>query len=93
MAPSKQTSTKSQAPAEPAAPSESLYPAIEGFIENASAEEVKGLYGDVREALGALKGPRAEAAKKAGKGISRAEELLSFLLQVREKIQAERKGK
>jgi hypothetical protein len=77
----------------PVAPSESVYPTIEGFIETASADEVKALYDDVREALGALKGPRAEQGKKAGKGVARTEELLSFLLQVREKIEAERKGK
>lgn len=84
---------KTKSAPEPAAPSESVYPAIEGFIENASAAEVKDLYSEVREALATLKGPRAEGAKKAGKGIARAEELLTFLLQVREKIEAERKGK
>jgi hypothetical protein len=91
MAP-KPTSKAKPAP-ESAAPTESVYPTIEGFIETASPDEVKALYDDVREALGALKGPRAEQGKKAGKGVARTEELLSFLLQVREKIEAERKRK
>jgi hypothetical protein len=84
-------------PAEEAAvstlPTESVYPTIESFIETASADEVKALYDEVRASLGTLKGPRAEQGKKAGKGVARTEELLSFLLQVREKIEAERKGK
>lgn len=86
--------SKAKPAEEAAAPiTESVYPTIEGFIETASAAEVKALYDDVREALGSLKGPRAEQGKKAGKGVARTEELLSFLLQVREKIEAERKGK
>jgi hypothetical protein len=78
---------------EPAAPTESVYPTIEGFIETASPEEVKALYDEVHAALGTLKGPRADQGKKAGKGIARTEELLTFLLQVREKIESERKRK
>ena len=86
--------SKAQPAAEPApTPTESVYPTIEGFIETANADEVKALYDDVKGALSALKGPRAEQGKKASKGVARTEELLSFLLQVREKIEAERKGK
>jgi hypothetical protein len=76
----------------PAAPAEPAYPAIEWFIETASAQEVEALFNPVKDALAALKGPRAENAKKVGKGIARTEELLSYLLQVREKLEAERKG-
>lgn len=68
------------------------YPALEGFIETASAQEVEALFTPIKEALAVLKGPRAEHAKKVGKGIARAEELLAFLVQVRESIQAGRKG-
>ena len=85
--------TKTKTAEVPVTPSESVYPTIEGFIETASADEVQALFNDVKDALGGLKGPRAETGKKAGKGVGRAEELLSFLLQVREKIEAERKGK
>lgn len=92
MAP-KSTPKSKPAEAAPQAPTESVYPTIEGFIETASADEVKALYDEVRAALGALKGPRADQGKKAQKGVARTEELLSFLLQVREKIEAERKGK
>ena len=35
----------------------------------------------------------AEQAKKVGKAIERTEELLTYLLEIREKIEAERKGK
>lgn len=69
------------------------YPAIEKFIETATAEQIaeafKGLKGD----LAALKGPKAELSKKVGKAVERTEELLSYLLQVREKLEADRKGK
>ena len=86
--------TKAQPPSvPPQTPTESVYPTIEGFIETASAVQVKALYDDVKGALSALKGPRADQAKKASKGVARTEELLRFLLQVREKIEAERKGK
>ena len=46
-----------------------------------------------RSQLGSLKGPKAEQGKKVGKAIERTEELLSYLLQVREKLEADRKGK
>lgn len=72
---------------------ESLYPAIEGFIEKATAEEIADLFSPLKEGLTTLKGPRAEQAKKVGKAILKTEELLSYLLQVREKLEAERKDK
>jgi hypothetical protein len=82
---------KNQPP--PAASNEPLYPDIEGFIESASADQVDALFSPLKEALGTLKGPKAEQAKKIGKAISKTQELLSHLLQVREKLEAERKGK
>ncbi|MFZ5441671.1 MAG: hypothetical protein ACOZQL_16840 [Myxococcota bacterium] len=72
---------------------EPSYPSIEGFIETATADAIAGAFTDLKEQLGALKGPKAEQAKKVGKAIERTEELLSYLLQVREKLEADRKGK
>ena len=77
---------------EPHESTESLYPAIEGFIEHATSEDINALYTSLREGLATLKGPRAEQGKKGLTAIERTEELLSFLLQVREKIEANRKG-
>lgn len=71
---------------------EPLYPAIEGLIEKASAEEIEELFAQLKKDLAGLKGPKAEQGKKAAKSVERTQELLSYLLQVREKIQAERKG-
>ncbi|MFZ5469599.1 MAG: hypothetical protein ACOZIN_09195 [Myxococcota bacterium] len=75
-----------------AAPTEPLYPAIESFIERASAEQVQELFTPIRQGLAGLKGPKAEHAKKVQKAIAAAEELLSHLLQVRERLEAERQG-
>lgn len=72
---------------------EPLYPTIESFIEAASAEDVGAAFEQVRAGLATLKGPRAEQGKKVAKSIERTEALLSYLLQVREKIQAERAGR
>ncbi|MEW5741467.1 MAG: hypothetical protein AB1938_21275 [Myxococcota bacterium] len=83
--------SKQQQP-EPQPQNEALYPALEGFIEKASAADVAALFSGVKGELSGLKGPKAEQGKKALKSVERTEELLSYLLQVREKIQAERKG-
>ncbi len=77
----------------PPAAAEPLYPAIEGFIERATAEEVIALFSPLREGLTGLKGPNAAHGKKVGKAIDKTEELLSHLLQVREKLEAQRKEK
>jgi hypothetical protein len=74
-----------------AGPSEPLYPQIEVFIERAGSGDIKALFEPLKESLTGLKGPRAENAKKAIKGVTRTQELLSHLLEVREKLQAERK--
>ncbi|MHB8879168.1 MAG: hypothetical protein ACYC8T_36170 [Myxococcaceae bacterium] len=69
-----------------------MYPSIEAFIERASADEVQNLFGSVRDSLAGLKGPKADQAKKVKKAIEKTEELLAHLLQVREKLEADRKA-
>jgi hypothetical protein len=86
MATAKKEAVPAPALAEPS------YPGIEGFIEAATADQVNALFAPVKESLAALKGPKVEAAKKVGKAIERTEELLSYLLQVREKLETEKKG-
>jgi hypothetical protein len=66
---------------------ESMYPVLEQFVERASADDVNQLFASLRSSLGGLKGPRSEQAKKVESAISLTEELLSHLLQVREKLQ------
>ncbi len=68
-----------------------LYPVVEAFVERAAPEDVGQFFLSVKEGLQALKGPRAEQAKKIGVAIERTEELLQHLLQVRENIEADRK--
>jgi hypothetical protein len=68
------------------------FPALEAFIESASAEEVQSLFARVKDELASLKGPKVEQAKKAQTAISRAEELLGVLLETRERLVAESKG-
>ena len=72
---------------------EPSYPAIEGFIERATADSITQTFSGLREQLGGLKGPRADQGKKVTKAVDRTEELLSYLLQVREKLEADRKGR
>lgn len=69
------------------------YPTIESFIETATPDEVNGLFASVREGLEGLKGPKVEQAKKVRAAISRAEELLGILLETRERLLAESKGR
>ncbi|MBL8916499.1 MAG: hypothetical protein JNM17_37715 [Archangium sp.] len=69
------------------------YPVIEKFIETATADVIGNTFKALRDDLSGLKGPKAEQAKKVGKAVERTEELLSYLLQVREKLEADRKGK
>lgn len=88
MATAKKQETKQPEPLP--APS---YPVIEGFIETASSADIDGTFKDLKNQLAGLKGPRAEQAKKVGKAIERTEELLSYLMQVKEKLEADRKGR
>ncbi|MFT3707164.1 MAG: hypothetical protein QM817_05790 [Archangium sp.] len=69
------------------------YPVIEKFIETASADQIDATFKALKGDLSGLKGPKAEQAKKVGKAVERTEELLTYLLQVREKLEADRKGK
>jgi hypothetical protein len=85
-------------PARPSAPQSQpqelpvpSYPAVETFIEKASANDVQALFAPVKAGLAELKGPRAEIGKKAQAAIARSEELLSMLVDVREKLVAESK--
>ena len=85
---------KPPAPAEApqAVPDEPKYPHIESFAEAAGSEDVISTFASLKESLAAVKGPRSEAAKKAVKGVERTEELLHHLLEVREKLRADRSG-
>jgi hypothetical protein len=67
------------------------YPHIEAFAEHAGSEDVISIFTPLKDSLGGLKGPRADAAKKAVKSVERTEELLQHLLEVREKLKADRK--
>jgi len=67
------------------------YPHIEAFAEQAGSEDVIEVFAPLKESLAHVKGPRADAAKKAVKSVERTEELLQHLLEVREKLKAERK--
>lgn len=69
------------------------YPAIATFVDKAEKADIDALFEAVKEGLGSMKGPKAEQAKKVSRAIERTEELMSHLLQVREKIASERKGK
>jgi hypothetical protein len=70
---------------------EPKYPHLETFAEQAIGEDVILVFGPLKESLASVKGPRVEAAKKAGRGVERTEELLNHLLEVREKLRAGRK--
>jgi hypothetical protein len=77
-------------PAPQEAPPESQYPVIESFVERATPEEVAQFFQPVRDGLASLKGPRKDQAKKVEAALSRTEELLSHLLEVRERLLAEK---
>ncbi len=69
------------------------FPILSAYIESASPEQLKGLFDDLKGALTSLKGPKADHAKKANKAVGRTEELLGTLMQVREKLETDAKGK
>jgi hypothetical protein len=68
------------------------YPAIESFIEHASAEEIQAFFTPIKEGLNALKGPKAEQGKKVQAALASSEELLGLLLETRERLIAESQG-
>jgi len=69
------------------------YPVIESLVERSTPDALSHLFDEVKNELATLKGPRAEQAKKVQLAISRTEVLLAPLLQVRENLEAERKGR
>lgn len=69
------------------------FPIISAYIESTSPEELNALFDDVKGALGGLKGPKADHSKKANKAVARTEELLGTLMEVREKLEGEKKPK
>ena len=79
-------------PAAAAPEKESNYPVLEQFVERAGPDDVNQLFASLRASLGGLKGPRTEQAKKVESAIALTEELLSHLLQVREKLQVDAGG-
>ncbi len=83
---------RTEEPARPPLP-QPEYPAIATFVDAAQKDDVDGLFQALKDGLGTMKGPKADQAKKVSKAIERTEELMSHLLQVREKIASERKGK
>ncbi len=77
----------------PAPAQDALYPVIEAFVEKATAEQIGVLYQSITDGLAGLKGPQAANGKKIEKAVEKTTELLSHLIQVREKLEADRKGK
>lgn len=71
---------------------DSSFPTLEALIERATAEEIAHVFDPVREGLAQLKGPRAEQGRKVEVALSRVEELLAYLLQVRERLETEKKA-
>jgi hypothetical protein len=69
---------------------EPLYPSLEALIETATPGDLEALFASVKEGLDALKGPRGEYGSRVATAVARTEELLRYLLQVREKIELER---
>jgi len=69
-----------------------MYPAVEGFIERASPEEIAGLFQSIKQGLDGLKGPKGDQGKKVKAALERTEELLNHLLEVREKLTSEKQG-
>lgn len=76
----------------PAPEAESRYPSVERFVERASKEEVGALFGSLKGSLGEVKGPKADQARKAQGALERTEELLGYLIDVRERLVAEQKS-
>lgn len=71
---------------------ESRYPSVERFVESATREALPSTFEGLRTELAAVKGPKAEHAKKAQVALDRAEELFGHLIDVRERLIEEQKG-
>jgi hypothetical protein len=87
----KKAAAAKEAP-QPPAIEEPKYPHIEAFAEQAIGDDVVTVFAPLKESLATVKGPRVDAAKKASRGVERTEELLHHLLEVREKLRAEKGG-
>lgn len=84
---------KTAAPPEAEAPQGPLYPVIESLVEWATKDEINSLFSGIKDGLTTLKGPKAEYAKKVKVALERTEELLLHLVDVREALESEKKGK
>jgi len=69
------------------------YPTLEAYVETGLAEDATHIFGDVREALGTLKGPRADQARKIEAALDAADELIQMLFGVRAELEAEARAK
>jgi hypothetical protein len=88
MPPAKRTEPASPPPLP--APS---YPAIEAFVERATPGDVDQAFASLAAPLADLKGPRAAQGKKVEGAVARTRELMLQLLEVRERLAADQKGK
>lgn len=70
----------------------SIYPALESFIEWATTDDVKAFFAPIREGLAELKGPKAAHAGKINGALDDCLALLTDLLLVRERLEAEHKN-
>lgn len=86
-------SSKAASQPQPVPPPQTAFPTIESFVERASVQDVDALFAPLRDGLSALKGPKADQAKKVAAAIERTEELLKYLLDTRGKLEADKKGK
>ncbi len=77
----------------PQATAESVYPNLERYLETHDRAETGKLFEQTKDKLAELSaGPKGPNAKKALAGIERAEELLSSLQDVREKLEEKAKA-
>jgi len=68
---------------------ESQYPALEAFIERATEEDIRAAFLSIRDGLATLKGPKVPLSKKVNAALDGAQDLLTHLLAVRERLEAE----
>lgn len=68
------------------------YPTVEAFVESATPGDLETSFASLREALGTLKGPRAEQGKKVETALRAAEELLQLLLGIRQQLEEEKQA-
>ncbi len=85
-------SQKKAAAPEPMSLPAPQYPALETFIQDASADQVDQAFSSIRAGLKTLKGPKVDQAKKVSVALDHVQGLLSHLLSVRERLDADRKG-